>query len=937
MKIRRYFSDKNADPYQGLAFRRISVAAASRPARHISAPATWPVSVVQAFSDNALLRVPVPSALRQLHEADIPHDLRRHEILPDGTVPYRDENLGETDVRAAIDRVTGSLARSGLDAGYFYTTEDAVSFRDEMRAMLIERRVTLSALTWQTLGAHWAYGIDNKATTAGPSSETLPTTLSGSDFLSRVTADARRHHDAAALAMGRSSLADVTKAIKTAISSGGADPSNNADLRSALANAKTRGLPASAARQLIDAFLAGDESWPDADAHLDADSDIWELLGRPSAYTVCKTAACGDDGLEELALATFRGEAPGVIFGAHAGRTRLAGETALRLEDTNGPARVDNTPAGAINLLSFALNHREHGKPARLDIEGLVHTVRLLTVALDIAHCEYESNSQTRAVAVCPTDIAALLMSFGVAYASEQGRALAATVSALVSASALAASAQMARQLGSCAAFESARENTTSFIQHAQNLLRGQPAAQQANETSTELLYPHSPEHARILDVARDILDRAASDVADTGLRNLSLTRISDDADMTEMLPAESQGLAPVRALVRYRHLTPELDPAAIYKVVSPAVPSGLRALFHDDAAIDRILDHVVGTGTLDGAPGVSHDLLRERGFSDEDIETAETALATAGNLRAVFTSYVLGWDAAGGDGHDLLAQMGFSDWDVEHANYYCCGALTLEGSRDLPHEHLPVFDCDAPLGEIGTRHVSVANRMLMAQAVQPFVTDGLDLNLDLPADSSIDSIVSLYRRAEATGLASIRLNRVGTALSEPMDYDDLLETDADCEVHAPAEGIEANIYVRSVEADEPPLDVDAPDALSLAISVGLKNGVPFEAFQEAFASVASADGNDALARSLTSMARSYLALTTTAGSAMHQMSAAESTAALGTPHDNSASHSARPSDIPHLSDDIGDRHGMSASIVSPASGDPALSPPSVSGRSREE
>jgi len=936
MKIRRYFSDKNMAPYDGLAFRRLAVATAGGLARHISVPATWPVSVAQAFSNHALLKVPLPGGRRQLHEAGIPHELRRHEILPGTSVSHRDQNLMETDIRSAIDRVTGSLARSGLDVGYFDTASDAVSFRDELRAMLSARQVTLSAQTWQILGGRWAYGIDNAAEADLPG-EPDPATLSSPDFLYRVTADARRNHDAAALAMGRSSLADVTKAIKSAIADGGADPSNNADLRTALANAQTRGLPASAARQLIDAFLAGDKSWPDADTHLDSDSDIWELLGHPTAYTVCKTPTCGDDGLEELSLASFRGEAPRVVFGAHGGRTLLTAGNPSHPEDRSQATPEGFIPTGAINLLSFALNHSGNAKSAHLDIDGLVHAVRLLTIALDIAHAECESGSEARSVAVCPADMAALLMSFGVAYSSEQGRALAATISALVSASALAASAQMARKLGSCVAFDSNRKSACGFVEYAQNLLLGQPTADQNHEVSPELLYPHSAEHARVLDAARDVLDRAANDMSDAGLRNLSLTRICDDADMTDMLAAESRGLAPVHTLVKYRHLTPELDPAAIYKVVSPAVPAGLRALFHDDASIDRILDHVVGTGSLDGAPGVNHSLLRERGFSDEDIEVTETALATAGNIGTVFTPYVLGWDDALDDGADLLLRMGFSDWDVEHANYFCCGALTLEGSRDLPHEHLPVFDCDEPLGEIGTRHVSVTDRMLMAQAVQPFVTDGLDLDLKLPADSTIENIVALYRRAETMGLASIRLNRAGTALSEPMDYDDLFESVATGPSHEPADDIEANIYVRSMEAEEPPLTGDDADALTLAISVGLKNGIPVEAFQEAFSSFASKDSNDALARSLTSMARSYLVPTTSEKSEMHQMRTAEPDAATGPLHDRKVSQSASPSDVQHPSDEIGGRRSISASAASRAFGDPALSPPSVSGRSREE
>ena len=41
----------------------------------------------------------------------------------------------------------------------------------------------------------------------------------------------------------------------------------------------------------------------------------------------------------------------------------------------------------------------------------------------------------------------------------------------------------------------------------------------------------------------------------------------------------------------------------------------------------------------------------------------------------------------------NMLSEMGFTDEQIEIANTYICGAMTLEGSPELKEKHLPVFD----------------------------------------------------------------------------------------------------------------------------------------------------------------------------------------------------------------------------------------------------
>lgn len=947
MQIGRHYTDKVTGPYAGQSFRRVRVEDADGNMTWVFAPTTWPVSVATAFSGHALLAEAVPGARRQLHEPKVPSALRRYVALESDSQSANPAFAYEVDVRSALDRVAGALARQGLIAGYFDGAVDALAFHDELRAALVSRKITLASETWQRVGRDWAYGYGQRTTTnpdnkPSPVSFALSESISSDGFLTRIASDARREQDAAALALGRNSLSDLTQLIKRALADGGPNVGKNPALETALADARKRGLPAAVARRLLDEWIAGDDSWPDADTHLDDDSDIWDLLGTQTPYAVRKSNTCDETWTEPLALSALRGGAPGVCFEKSLQDSCLTPVEQLVLTPSGVAAPAGFTPSGAVDLLAFTMPDLEtNGASGRIDIDGLVHSVRLLTIALDIAHDDAGVPSELRPIAVAPVNVAAMLMSQGAAYGSDEGRALAASVCGLVTATAAATSAGLAAALEP-ASIKNSGKDSAARLRKMQNTLLGNAGAFSAHPSPP--LYPHTPQQAGILQAARDILDRAIDKAEETGLRNTALTTVSDDTVLMDLLGAESAALSPVRTLVKYRRLTPELDAEAIYKVVSPAVPSGLRALRHDDASIDSILGHLVGRGSLHGAPGVNYDILRSRGFTDEDIEVTESALATASNIRAVFTPYVLGWDGdfyAQND-EEILAGLGFSTWDIEHANFHCCGALTLEGSRDLPIEHLPVFDCDEPLGEIGARCVSTADRLLMAQAVQPFLTDGLALDLLLPRETTVDGIRALYQQAEDMGLASIRLNRRGAALSDALDYDDLLDDFPRDELDEVRTDVTDNIYVRSVESDDLPQPAPLPAdnaALNAAISLGLKHGVPVEAFLEAFSALPTSDGKDVLSGTLSALATSYLdqPVLQDADSDCSDFYGDEADLAATDLRDPFVRSTRARSGQVQNSEEIGTSTDTSVPDPSRAFGDPALSPPSVSGRPREE
>lgn len=887
MKLRRHFTTSSGGPYEGYVFRATGPAGAGddletrsiRPS--LTAPAVWPQPCAEVFAAHALCAEPVPAERRRRREAGVPQALasalEAHVDAPVAT---------ECDVRQAIDRVSGALARAGWDRGAFADPDEARTFHDELRGLLAGRYATLAPALWQSLGLAWAYGLPQHGALPGPD-EACGIMPSGPAAAAEALAERkRRRANALALACGRAALET-------------GDPG----------------------------------AWP---GYLDADSDIWAVIGEEPPL-VC--ALSMQDDPAPVAHAIAHGTGAAAAFGDTITSWSLADESLLCDREDGRSVPASPPPLGAIDLGRFIVHGPDGGS---VDLAGLRQAVRVLTIALALA-------GAGRTVELRLTNAAPVLMAHGLAYGSDEGRALAASIAAFVTASALEASAALAARTGASlpGGPDDRRNGGTGLARvlgNMQRALLGRTGGYDGLAVEPQRLYPFTPAQAHILDAARVRLDAGLAAMARTGVAVVPVTSAAPDAVMDALLGVEAPGLAPMTALVRHRRLAGGVGEDTLYKVLSAAVPSGLRALSHGEGDIERLVDYVTGTGSLADAPGIDHAALRERGFADEDIEAVEAALATSGSLRAAFTPWVLGWDdmldgSEGGDANDLLAEadmldrLGFSAWDIEHASLHCCGAMTLEGAPGLPREHLPVFDCAEPLGAIGARAVGAEDRIRMAAAVQPFLTGGISLDLTLPRDTGEQAVAGLLDTARSLGVAALRLRVAGTDLTDPVhglaDPDETVPHEhgedalGDVAARATVRTVEHD-FARdatdacgdTAESDRPwhPLTThrgappDPSDDLAAAIAVGLRHGVPAEAYR----TVLHLDG------ALQRMAETYL-------------SRLEDASRFASAHEAEAA----PVSPPHSSP-FAPRNAARSVAASTTSAGPATSPPSVSGRSRK-
>ncbi|NNU16819.1 adenosylcobalamin-dependent ribonucleoside-diphosphate reductase [Parvularcula sp. ZS-1/3] len=430
----------------------------------------------------------------------------------------------------------------------------------------------------------------------------------------------------------------------------------------------------------------------------------------------------------------------------------------------------------SVNLIKFL---REDGS---FDHDGLAAACRLLTIALEISvgMASYPSAAiaerswRYRTLGLGFANLGGLLMSSGIPYDSEEGRAAAGAISALMQGVAYGTSAEMAEKVGAFDRFEANREP-------ALRVLRNHRAGLGSHHYENLSIEPMTLDQAVVpfeglAQAAATTLDDAVTASTEHGIRNAQVSAIAPTGTIGLLMDCDTTGVEPDYALVKFKQLVG----GGTVKIINQSVPRALQRLGYSEAEIRDITTYALGRQTLEGAPGVPFDALRDEGFGERQIQAVEDALKTAFDVSYVFTREVLGEsflrgtlgfddEQLGQSGYRTLRDLGFTDEDVHRANLYCCGTMTLEGAPHLKREHLPVFDCAAPCGRIGSRALSVAAHIDMMAAVQPFVSGAISKTVNLPAAAQVHHCIEAYNAAHRQGLKAVALYRDGSKLSQPL------------------------------------------------------------------------------------------------------------------------------------------------------------------------
>jgi len=248
----------------------------------------------------------------------------------------------------------------------------------------------------------------------------------------------------------------------------------------------------------------------------------------------------------------------------------------------------------SLNLMRFA------GADGELDVPGLRAAVRTLITAQEILvdNASYptraiERNSHDyRPLGLGYANLGALLMSRGLPYDSDEGRAYSAAITALMTGEAYAQSARIARDHGG--PFVGYEKNREPFLR-----------VMRKHRDAMKSVGPASVP-ADLYNAAWKAWDEVIALGEPSGFRNAQVTVLAPTGTIGFMMDCDTTGVEPDIALVKYKKLVG----GGLMKIVNQTVPVALRRLGYGEEDVRAIVDYIDREETIEGAPGLKPEHL---------------------------------------------------------------------------------------------------------------------------------------------------------------------------------------------------------------------------------------------------------------------------------------------------------------------------------------
>ncbi len=499
--------------------------------------------------------------------------------------------------------------------------------------------------------------------------------------------------------------------------------------------------------------------------------DLWEQIGH-AAW------ACADPGIQyhDTVNAWHTCPEDGPIRGSNpCSEYMFLDDTACNL--------------ASMNLLTFYKN-------GEFQAEDYMHAARLWTLTLEVSVMMAQFPSKEiaqlsydfRTLGLGYANIGGLLMNMGLGYDSDQGRAMAGALTAIMTGVAYATSAEIAGELGPFPGYARNADHMLRVMRNHRTAAYGKADGyEQLAIKPVPLDHKNCPD-ARLIDLAKASWDEALRLGQEHGYRNAQSTVIAPTGTIGLVMDCDTTGIEPDFALVKFK----KLAGGGYFKIINRSVPAALETLGYGSAQIEEIVGYAVGHGTLGNCAGINHTSLIGHGFGQRELDKIEAALPSAFDIRFVFNQWTLGEDFCtktlgipteklNDPTFDLLRHLGYTRAEIEAANDHVCGTMTLEGAPHLDAKHYSIFDCANPCGKKGKRYLSVDSHIYMMAAAQSFISGAISKTINMPNDATIEDCQKAYELSWSLGIKANALYRDGSKLSQPL-ASALIEDDEEAE-----------------------------------------------------------------------------------------------------------------------------------------------------------
>ncbi len=530
----------------------------------------------------------------------------------------------ETSLKHLIDRVADTITRQGLQEGYFETDAEAEDFREELKYILATQRAAFNSPVWFNIG------VPERSQQASACfilavEDTMPSILnwykeegmifkggSGSGInLSTIRSSAEKLGKSAGTASGPLSFMRGADSSAGAIKSGGKTRraakmvilnADHPDVEEfiwckAIEERKARVLQEAGFDMSLDGkdihsvqYQNANNSVRVTDEFMQAveDDADWDLKAVKTGKTVRTIKA--RDLFRQFSKAAWECADPGMQFDTtinHWHTTPNAG----RINGSNPCSEYMHLDNSACNLASINLLKylREDNT---FDIEAFKHTVEHIFTAQEIlvGYSEYPTESigknarAYRELGLGYANLGAMLMAQGLPYDSDEGRAQAAAITALMTGHAYATSARLANRVGPFAGFHKDSEGTIKVLKQHREAV----SAIDASLVSEELL-----------SAAATSWDEAVELGQQYGVRNSQTSVLAPTGTIGLMMDCDTTGIEPDLGLVKVKKLVG----GGTMSIVNQTVPRALRALGYTKKQIDEIINYIDVEKTILGAP----------------------------------------------------------------------------------------------------------------------------------------------------------------------------------------------------------------------------------------------------------------------------------------------------------------------------------------------
>jgi ribonucleoside-diphosphate reductase alpha chain len=507
--------------------------------------------------------------------------------------------------------------------------------------------------------------------------------------------------------------------------------------------------------------------------------DDWDLINRTDG-SVRKTIKARDL-WSRIAEAAWACADPGLQFDTtiNEWHTSPAGGRIRASNPCSEYVFLDDT---ACNLASVNLVRFYDDETGIFDIDSYKHAIRIWTIVLEIsvAMAHFPSKEiargsyDYRTLGLGYANLGSLLMRQGIAYDSDEGRAIAGAMTSILTGFSYATSAEIAGVVGPFPKFE---ENRDSMLRVIRNHRVAAYDGDDFDAITTKVM-GIDPDvcPTDLLTAARESWDLALQRGEKHGYRNAQSSVLAPTGTIGLLMDCDTTGVEPDFALVKFK----KLAGGGYFKIVNQSVAPALTSLGYSLNEINDVVQYIVGTSSIEGAPHINDLALAEKGFDSDDLAKLEATLPGVFDLKHAFNVFTFGEatlqrlgfgvDEYTSWNFDLLKALGFTKEQITKANDHICGRQTIENAPHIKDEHLRVFDTANKNGKYGRRFIHHNGHIKMMAAAQPFISGAISKTINMPNEVDTETIEEAYHLSWEWGLKAMALYRDGSKAVQPLN-----------------------------------------------------------------------------------------------------------------------------------------------------------------------